>query len=142
MPRSRPTCFDAGGLADPHLTVHEESKPINGMGKLIIGSKPIDGGHYIFTDDERTAFLDAEPDAMPFLCPFVGSREYLQGGERWILALHDVSPSTLSRLPQVRERIAAVRRYREDSDSKTHARNWLRRRRSITSTFFPPRRFW
>ena len=113
-----PYLFDAGGLADPHLTVHEESKPINGMGKLIIGSKPIDGGHYIFTDDERTAFLDAEPDAMPFLCPFVGSREYLQGGERWILALHDVSPSTLSRLPQVRERIAAVRRYREDSDSK------------------------
>ena len=113
-----PYLFDAGGLADPRLTVREESRPINGMGKLIIGSKPIDGGHYIFTDDERTAFLDAEPDAMPFLQPFVGAREYLQGGGRWILALHDVPPDELARLPRVRERISAVRIYREASDSK------------------------
>ena len=112
-----PYLFDAGGLADPHLTVREESRPINGLGKLIIGSKPIDGGHYIFTDDERTAFLDAEPDAMPFLCPFVGAHEYLQGGERWILALHDVPPDELARLPRVRERISAVRIYREASKS-------------------------
>ena len=39
-------------------------------------------------------------------------------GERWILALHQASPSTLSRLPRVKERIAAVRRYREASKSK------------------------
>ena len=50
-----PYMFDAGGMADPHLTVREESRPINRMGKLIIGSKPIDGGHYIFTADERSA---------------------------------------------------------------------------------------
>ena len=84
-----PYLFDAGGLADPHLTVREESRPINGMGKLIIGSKPIDGGHYIFTADERSALLAVEPDAEPFLRPFIGAREYLQGGKRWILALHD-----------------------------------------------------
>ena len=113
-----PYLFDAEGLADPHLTVREESRPINGMGRLIIGSKPIDEGHYIFNAKERAAFLAAEPDAGPYLRPFVGAREYLQGGKRWILALHDVSPSTLSRLPQVRERIAAVRRYREGRESK------------------------
>ena len=113
-----PYLFDAGGLADPHLTVREESRPINGMRKLIIGSKPIDGGHYIFTADERSALLAVEPDAEPFLRPFIGAREYLQGGERWILALHDAPPATLSRLSHVKERIAAVRKYREDRESK------------------------
>ena len=113
-----PYLFDAGGLADPHLTVREESRPINGMGKLIIGSKPIDGGHYIFTADERSALLAVEPDAEPFLRPFIGAREYLQGGKRWILALHDAPPATLSRLSHVKERIAAVRKYREDRESK------------------------
>ena len=77
-----PYLFDAGGLSDPHLTVREESAPINRMGKLIIGSKPIDGGHYIFSAGERDALLEAEPDAAPLLRPFVGAREYLQGGER------------------------------------------------------------
>ena len=113
-----PYLFDAGGLADPHLTVREESHPINGIAKLIIGSKPIDGGHYIFGAEERAAFLEAEPDAESFLRPFIGAREYLQGGGRWILALHDAPPATLSRLSGVRERIAAVRRYREASKSK------------------------
>ena len=112
-----PYLFDASGLSDPHLVVREESAPINGMGRLIIGSKPIDGGNYIFTAEERAKFLDAEPDARPFLHPFIGAREYLQGGERWILALHDAPPEILTRLPQVRERIAAVRAYREASKS-------------------------
>ena len=113
-----PYLFDAGGLADPRLTVREESRPINGLAQLIIGSKPIDGGHYIFGAEERTAFLAAEPDAGSFLRPFIGAREYLQGGERWILALHDSPPHTLARLPRVRERIAAVRAYRQASKSK------------------------
>ena len=112
-----PYLFDANGLADPHLTVREESRPINGMEKLIIGSKPIDGGHYIFDSEERAALLAVEPDAAPFLRPFVGAREYLQGGTRWILALHDAPPATLARLPHVKERIAAVRAYRQASKS-------------------------
>ena len=97
--------------------VREESAPINGMGRLIIGSKPIDGGSYIFDAAERDAFLGAEPKAAPWLRPFIGAREYLQGGERWILALHDAPPEVLARLPGVRERIAAVRAYREASKS-------------------------
>ena len=113
-----PYLFDAGGLSDPHLTVHEASGPINGMGKLIIGSKPIDGGHYIFSAQERDAFLETEPDAAPFLRPFVGAREYLQGGKRWILALHDAAPNVLARLPHVRKRIIAVRAYRQASKSR------------------------
>ena len=112
-----PYLFDASSLSDPHLTVREESRPINGMGRLIIGSKPIDGGHYIFKAEERTAFLEAEPAAAPYLRPFIGAREYLQGGERWILALHDVPPNVLAQLPSVRERIAAVRSYRNSSES-------------------------
>ena len=113
-----PYLFDGGGLADPHLVVREEGRPINGLPRLVIGSKPIDGGHYVFDAEQRAAFLDAEPDAAPLLRPYVGAREYLQGGERWILALHDASPGALARLPRVRERIAAVRDYRESSKSK------------------------
>ena len=112
-----PYLFDAGGLADPHLTVCSESNPINGARKLIIGSKPIDGGHYIFNEDERATFLEAEPGAAPYLHPFVGAQEYLQGGDRWILALHGAAPGVLARLPRVRECIAAVRSYREASKS-------------------------
>ena len=113
-----PYLFDAGGLTDSYTTVREESSPINGMGELIIGSKPIDGGHYIFDKHEREVFLEAEPGAETYLRPYVGAREFLQGGDRWILALHDVAPDELAKLPRVRERITAVRNYRLASKSR------------------------
>ena len=111
-------CFDASGLANPNFVVKEESQPINGLSKLIVGSKPIDGGHYIFTDEERTHFLKEEPDAKHLLRPFVGAREFLQGSRRWILALHGISPSFLAKLPEVKKRITAVSDYRKISKSK------------------------
>ena len=113
-----PYLFDASGLTDSQIVVKKESQQINGLPKLIIGSKPIDGGHYIFKADERAAFLQEEPNAEAYLRPFVGSREFLQGGERWILRLADVEPQVLRTLPNVRERIAAVRAYRLASKSK------------------------
>ena len=114
-----PYLFDAGGLSDPHLVVREESASINGMGRLVSGSQPIDNGEYIFTAEERDELLDVEPDAASFLHPYVGAREHLQGGDRWILALQEASPTTLRSLPCVRERMAAVRRFRAKSKRKS-----------------------
>ncbi len=112
-----PYLFDADGLADPHLVVRKASRPINGLVRVIIGSKPIDGGAYIFDAAQRSAFLKAEPAAAPWMRPYVGAKEYLRGGERWILSLHDAPPEAMARLPHVRERIAAVRAFREASKS-------------------------
>ena len=113
-----PYLFDAGSLSQPHLVVKEAHEPLNGLPRLIIGSKPIDDGQYIFTSDERVKFLAAEPKAASFFRPYVGSEEFLNGGHRWILALHNVSPEILKALPKVRERISAVRAYRSKSKSK------------------------
>ena len=114
-----PYLFDAGGLSDPHLVVREESAPINGMRRLITGTQPIDDGEYIFNAEERAELMGAEPDAAQFLRPYIGAREYLQGVERWILALQDASPTVLKGLPRVRERMAAVRRFRTKSKRKS-----------------------
>ena len=90
-----PYLFDASGLTDSRIVVKRESQQINGLPKLIIGSKPIDGGHYIFKAEERAAFLQEKNPTPPRICgPFVGSREFLQGGERWILCLADVGASS------------------------------------------------
>ena len=110
-----PYLFDAGGLADPHLVVREESRPLNGLTQLLSGSQPIDGGNTIFTSSDAKAFLGDEPAAAPYLRPYVGAREHLQGGDRFILALHGVSPHVLAGMPIVRARLQAVREYRQKS---------------------------
>ena len=110
--------FDAGTLSDRHLLVSEAARPINGLPKLVIGSKPIDGGNYIFEGDEKKSFLLSEPTAEKFFRPYVGSREYLNGGDRWILFLAHASPAELKALPEVSKRISMVREKRLESKSK------------------------
>ena len=110
-----PYLIDGSGLANSHVVVREEARPINGFERLITGSQPIDNGHYIFNVEQRLAFLEVEPGAREFLRPFVGAREFLQGGARWILALHEAVPNILADMPQVQDRIATVREYRQSS---------------------------
>lgn len=113
-----PYLFDAGNVVDRHLVVKEMSNPLSGEPKMVIGSKPIDGGHYIFNVEERAVFLQAEPQAASFFRPYVGAKEYINGNQRWILALDNAQPQTLRAMPHVRKRISAVRALRKKSKSK------------------------
>ena len=64
-----PYLFDGGALADPHLVVREESEPINGMGRLITGTQPLEDGHLTFSTDAKAAFLEREPGRSAVLPP-------------------------------------------------------------------------
>lgn len=110
-----PYLFDGDNLQDHELVVRECSNPINGLPKLLSGSQPIDDGNYIFTAEEREAFLAEEPGAAKFMRPYVGSRELLSGELRWILALQEATPGDLRSMPKVVERMRAVRAFRAKS---------------------------
>ena len=114
-----PYLFDASRLTDSRIVVKESAQPLNGLPPLLSGSQPIDDGNYIFNANERTAFLQQEPNAEQYLRPYVGSREFLQGGERWILALQDANPADLRTMPRVVERMQAVRAFRAKSKRKS-----------------------
>ena len=110
-----PYLFDAERLVDPHLVVTDHSKAINGLPEPRMGTKPVVGQFYLFSAEEKAAFMKAEPGASLYFRPFIGSREYLQGIARYILHLTDIHPSELAKLPLVRERVAAVREMRAES---------------------------
>lgn len=107
-----PYLIDASTLSNPHLVVKEASKPINGLPKLIIGSKPIDGGHFIFSGEERDAFLAQEPQAAPYLRPYIGAREFLNGGDRHILCASLIPPQDFRSMPLTKAVVGQVREYR------------------------------
>jgi len=110
-----PYLIDASDLPDPHLVVRNEKQNLMGYPDLIMGSKPVEGGYYIFSDDEKAAFVQQEPDAAPLFRPFIGAQEFINGTRRWILALHKTEPHTLRKLPQVLRRIKAVEQFRRAS---------------------------
>lgn len=113
-----PYLFDAAGLADPHLVVREVAGALNGFPRCVSGSQPIDNGYYIFDAEQRAGLLAEEPAAMPFLRPYVGSREHINGLERWILALQNATPADLKAMPQVVARMRAVKAFRQGRQRK------------------------
>ena len=135
-----PYLFDAGGLADPHLTVREESAPVNGMRKLITGTQPLENGNLTFSTAGKTAFLVREPNAEPYFRPFPGAREFIQGRDRWILHTTDIPPQDLRELPAVRDRLSAVRSFRAKS-KRTATRRLANFPRSYGVTVVPERPF-
>ena len=110
-----PYLFDGGALANPHLVVREESRPINVMPRLKTGVQMIDNGILTFTHEEYRDFLADEPRSLTFFRKYIGGDEYINGFHRWILYLADSSPSDLRHLPKIRERIQRVRQYRASS---------------------------
>ena len=112
-----PYLFDAGTVVNRHLVVEETSRPLCNVPQLVIGSKPIDEGNYIFSACERVDFLREEPEARKFMHPFIGTDEFLYNIERWILYLEGASPADLRSMPAVKERISAVRAFRKKSKS-------------------------
>jgi hypothetical protein len=96
----------------PMLFIASRVAPICKVFPMNFGNMPLDGGNFLFSDEELAAFLAKEPAAKPFVKPFISAREVLNGGRRWCLWLAGVEPSLLRKLPEVMKRIEAVKAFR------------------------------
>jgi hypothetical protein len=99
------------------FAVVNRSKPICNVPILKTGNKPIDGGNFIFKEDEYLDFLNREPESKLYLKLFLGAEEFINGKKRYILWLRDAEPSVLKKMPLVLERINKVKDFRESSSS-------------------------
>ena len=109
-----PYLIDASHLANPHLVVKRERASISHLPKIGVGTKPVDGGHYIMEETEKADLVARDPRAADLLRPFIGGAEYINNRARWILHVSGQSPALLRSLPDVMDKIQAVRRYRTD----------------------------
>lgn len=101
----------------PDSFIWSSSKRLCNSPKMTTGNKPIDGGSYLFTQSEKDKFIVAEPEAERFFHPWLGSIEFINRKQRWVLWLGEATPEELKTLPKCRERIEAVRDYRRSSKS-------------------------
>lgn len=95
--------------------ISDRSTPICPVSKMYKGNSPVDGGNFLFTDEEKKEFLKEEPNAKKFIKPFLSSDEYLNGENRWCLWLVNAEPDELKKLPNVMKRINAVKEMRLSS---------------------------
>ncbi len=101
----------------PDVVLVNRQHPICAVPEIGIGNKPIDGGNYLFTPEERNEFLRHEPKAAKWFRRWIGADEFLNGYERWCLWLGDCPPNELRQMPEAMKRVEAVRELRLASKS-------------------------
>jgi len=110
-------------LADAvDVLLFKRGKPLCEVSEINYGSMANDRrkqdkglGNLILNRETRNAILAETPEIEPFIRPFVGSEEFLNGTERWCLWLVDAPPSLIHRSKLVESRIEAVRKVRLES---------------------------
>ncbi len=100
-----------------NVFVESRQHPLCDVPEIGIGNKPIDGGFYLFKDDEKDAFVAKEPGSEKYFRRWYGSDEFINRRPRWCLWLGDADPMDLLKLPECLKRIEAVRDYRLASPS-------------------------
>ncbi|MBI3876824.1 MAG: class I SAM-dependent DNA methyltransferase [Verrucomicrobia bacterium] len=100
-----------------NIAVINRSQPLCDVPVMGIGNKPIDGGNYLFTPEEKAEFLKLEPAAKKFFRRWLGSEEFINGIERWCLWLGDCPPQELREMPHALARVEAVKDLRLASKS-------------------------
>jgi type I restriction-modification system DNA methylase subunit len=97
------------------IFISSRNKSICNVPEIVWGNKPVDGGHLLFTDEEKKDFINKEPNAEKFIKPLLSAKEFLKGENRWCLWLVGASPKEIREMPWVMERIKKVKEMRESS---------------------------
>ena len=105
-----------GYLLDaPNIFVESRSKPLCTVPEIGIGNLPIDGGNYLFTEDEMKEFIRKEPASEKYFHKWIGSDEFINRYYRYCLWLGDCTPAEIKKMPECFKRVQAVREFRQAS---------------------------
>lgn len=89
--------------------------PVCDVSEISIGNQPIDGGNYLFSDEEKDEFLKQEPKAEKYFKKWYGAQEFIHQRPRYCLWLGDCSPAELRSMPHSLKRVENVRKLRLES---------------------------
>lgn len=100
------------------IVIEKRTSPLSGVPSMQSGNKATDNGNLILDRQERDELLLRAPQASKFLKRFVGSKELIQGGDRWCLWIHDIELPQIEAIPALSERIERVKNFRSASPGK------------------------
>ncbi|MFN0199693.1 MAG: class I SAM-dependent DNA methyltransferase [Planctomycetaceae bacterium] len=95
--------------------VTNRSVPLCKVPEIKFGNQPIDGGYLLLDEEQKNDFLQECPRAKKWIRLFLGSREFINGEERWCLWLKDALPNELRECGPVMQRIDQVKQFRLSS---------------------------
>ncbi len=94
------------------FVILSRAKPICKVPEILFGSKLVDDGNFLFTQEQKDLLIEKEPKALQYIKPILSGDEFLNGKARYCLWLKDISPKELRELKLIAERVDNVKNFR------------------------------
>ncbi|MGD9729013.1 MAG: class I SAM-dependent DNA methyltransferase [Nitrospiraceae bacterium] len=131
--------------------VQGAKQPISFDAHITDGSGALDGGHLVLDRPAYDSIIKMNAGRYArYVRPYMGSGEFIKGTQRWCLWIEDRELGDALECDEIRERVAAVRRYRESAGtrartaiSRPHKFAWINKRNAqqiIVPTVFSEKR--
>lgn len=110
-----------------NILILKRSKSISNLPNIDFGNGARDGGHLIFQTAEKDELIAAQPSSKNFMRKLLGSQEFINGQERWCLWISDKDLPAARAVPEIKARIAKVKKVRLASTRQTTVLNLAKR---------------
>ncbi len=105
-------------VAGADVIVEKASRPIGDLAEMDFGSKPVDGGNFFLSLDEKNLLLHNSPQSAQFVRPFTNSEEFINGKQRFCLWINNIDSEQAFKTPEIAQRIERVSAMRLSSPKK------------------------
>ena len=101
-----------------NVIVEKSARPISEQGQMDFGSKPVDGGNFFLSFEEKNQLLEKAPQANKFIREYSNSDEFINGKQRYCLWLEDADLDNALQITEIQQRISNVQSMRLASKKK------------------------
>lgn len=99
-------------VSGPNVIVDKASFPIGDLARMDFGSKPVDGGNLLLSDDEVKELCLSDAQREKFIRPILGSAEFIRGLSRSCIWITNDNLEESRSIPNIARRVEAVKGMR------------------------------
>lgn len=96
------------------IIVATANSSIAGFPNAYLGSLPLDGGNFIFDEEERNDFIQKYPNLSNLVKKYIGSSELIKQDYRYVLWMNEEDYSAHKDNPIISERVEKVKYFRKN----------------------------
>ncbi len=132
-------------VSGQNVIVEKASTPINNLASMDFGSKPVDGGNFFLTLDEKRALLSEDIRAEKYIRKYLNSEEFINGKSRYCIWIDDQNANLAKEIRPIASRmnlvkamrLASAKQQTKISAQTAHKFGEIRHRSSKTTLVVP-----
>ena len=101
-----------------NVFINSRNRAICEIPVMVYGNKPTDGGYLFLSPEEYESIVETDPIATKYVRQIYGASEYINNKKRYCLWLLGASPADLRNSSIIKDRVAKVREFRQNSSKE------------------------